>query len=55
MKPKFLHKVKIVGRKIDLYAPTNVAVTFDRIRREQAAAKKATETIVRPIRKAVAK
>jgi hypothetical protein len=37
--PKFANRVKIVGRRIDLLK-TDVAATFARIRREQAAAMK---------------
>jgi hypothetical protein len=35
--PKFANKVQIVGRQIDIYAPTNVAKTFDRVRKQQKA------------------
>lgn len=38
MKPRFADRIKIVGRKINLDAPTDLAATFARVRREQAAA-----------------
>ena len=47
---KLKHKVQIVGRKIDLLH-TDVAETFARIRREQAAVKREQATKVTPIKR----
>ena len=49
---KHKHKVQIVGRKIDLLH-TDVAETFARIRREQAAVAKEREQKVTPLKRAV--
>lgn len=46
---KHANKVKIVGRRIDLYAKTDLRATFARIRREQAAAMEERSEKVRPI------
>lgn len=53
MKPKFAHKVHIVGRFINISAKTDVAATFKRVRQEQAAeAAERKEKVVQIKRKA---
>lgn len=47
---KYAHKVKIVGRKIDLLH-TDVAATFRRARQEQAKLARERAEKVRPIEK----
>lgn len=46
---KHASRVKIVGRRIDLYAKTDVAATFRRVRAEQAKDAREREQKVSPI------
>lgn len=45
------HKIRIPGRTINLYARTDVAKTFARVRREQAELAREQKQKVMPIRR----
>lgn len=46
---KHANKVIIVGRKVNIYAKTDVAATIRRVQREREAEARETAKVVRPI------
>ena len=50
-KPPLSHKVRIVGRLINIYAKTDIAATFKRVKAEQAAAAAEVKEKVLPMKR----